>query len=85
MIDTRDYKTHCELVDAMQFEHDIAELDYLSRKLAELEFYKHQYELSIEKIKSRKLELQSNIDEYHKKLKLYRKRERNATYNCSPR
>lgn len=73
MIDARDYKTYDELADAMQLEHDISELDYLSKKQAELElsfeFYKHQYELSIENIKSRKLELQNNIDEYYKKVK----------------
>ena len=73
MIDTRDYKTHYELADAMQLANDISELDYLNKRLTELElsfeFYKHQYELSIEEIKSRKLELQNNINEYYKKKK----------------
>lgn len=77
MIDARDYETYDELADAMQLEHDISELDYLNKKQAELElsfeFYKHQYELSIENIKSRKLELRNNIDEYYKKLRLNRK------------
>ena len=77
MIDARDYKMHDELADAMQFEHDISELDYLSKKLAELElsfeFYKHRYELLIEEIKSKQLELRNNINEYYKKLELNRK------------
>jgi len=77
VIDARDYKTHEELADAMQLEHDISELDYLDKKLAKLEvsfeFYKHQYERAIEEIKSRKLELQNNIDEYYKKLRIDRK------------
>lgn len=73
MIDARDYRTHEELEEAMQYERDISELDYLNRKLAELEvsfeFYKHRYELSIEEIKSRELELRNNISEYFKKLR----------------
>lgn len=77
MIDARDYKTHDELSDAMQFEHDISELEYLNKKLAELElsfeFYKHRYELAIEEIKSKKLKLQNNINEFYKKLSLRRK------------
>ena len=79
MIDARDYKTHDELADAMQFEHDISELDYLSKKLAKLkfsfEFYKHRYELLIEEIKSKQLELRNNINEYYKKLELNKKQE----------
>lgn len=73
MIDARDYETHDELADAMQFEHDISELDYLSKKLAKLEvsfeFYKQRYEHLIEEIKSKQLKLQNNINEYHKKVK----------------
>ncbi len=77
MIDARDYKTHDELVDAMKFEHDLSELDYLNRILDELElsfeFYKHRYERLTKEIRSKKLELQNNIDEYYKKLGLDRK------------
>lgn len=77
MIDARDYKTQDELAKAMQLERDISELDYLNKKLAELElsfdFYKHQYELSVKEIKSIKLELQNNIDDYYKKLRINRK------------
>jgi hypothetical protein len=66
MIDARDYETYDELADAMQLEHDISELDYLNKQQADLElsfeFYKHQYELSIKEIKSRKIELQNSID-----------------------
>ena len=73
MIDARDYKTHEELADAMQFEHDISELDYLSKILAKLElqfkFYKQRYDHTIEEIKSKQLKLQNNIDEYCKKVK----------------
>ncbi len=79
MIDARDYKTYDELADAMQFEHDISELDYLNKKLAELELsfeiYKQQHEHVIEHIKSKQLALQNNINEYYKKLRLNRKRE----------
>ena len=71
MIDARDYKTNDELADAMQLEHDISELDYLSKKLAKLEvsfeFYKQRYEHLIEEIKSKQLKLQNNISEYYKK------------------
>ena len=77
MIDARDYKTHDELADAMQFENDIAELDYLSKKLAQLElsfeFYKQRHEHLIEEIKSKQLKLQNNVNEYYKKLRLKRK------------
>ena len=77
MLDTRDYKTHDELADAMQFEHDISELDYLSKKLAQLElsfeFYKQRHEHLIEEIKSKQLKLQNNVNEYYKKLRLKRK------------
>ena len=73
MIDARDYKTHDELADAMQFEHDISELDYLSKKLAQLElsfeFYKQRHEHLIEEIKSKQLELRNNVIEYYKKVK----------------
>lgn len=73
MIDARDYKTHDELADAMQFEHDVSELEYLNKILAELEasfeFYKHRYERSIEEIKSKQLKLQNNISEFYKKVK----------------
>lgn len=79
MIDARDYKTHDELADAMQLEHDISELDYLSKKLTKLElsfeFYKQQHEHLIEEIKSKQLELRNNVSEYYKKLRLKRKRE----------
>ena len=77
MIDARDYHTRDELADAMQFEHDISELDFLSKQLSNLElsfeFYKRQYKLSIEEIKNKQLELKNNIDEYHKKLRLNRR------------
>ena len=80
MIDARDYKTHDELADAMQFEYDISELEYLNKILAQLElsfeFYKQRYEHSIEEIKSKQLKLQNNINEYYKKLRLKRKREK---------
>ena len=80
MIDARDYKTHDELADAMQFEHDTSELEYLNKILAELEvsfeFYKQRHEHLIEEIKSKQLELQNNISEYYKKLRLNRKREK---------
>lgn len=65
MIDARDYKTHDELLSAMQLEHDISELDHLNKILAEselsFEFYKQRYERFIEEIKSKKLELQNKI------------------------
>ena len=72
MIDARDYKTHEEIADAMQLEQAMSELEYLTKKLAELklsfEFYKSQLEHVIVEIESRKIELQNNIDEYYKKL-----------------
>ena len=72
MIDSRDYKTNDDLADAMQFEHDLSELEYLTGKLAELEasfeFYKHQYELSTEEIMSRQLELRNRVQQYYKKI-----------------
>ena len=74
MIDTRDYKTCDELADAMQLEHDISELECLNKKLTELqfsfEFFKHQYEISIEAIMYKKLELQNNINKHLEKLKI---------------
>lgn len=77
MIDARDYETLDELADAMQYEHDISELDYLNKILDELdisfEFYKHRYECLIKELRSKKFELQKNIDEYYKKLRLDRK------------
>ena len=77
MIDARDYKTYDELADAMQFENDISELDYLSKKLAKLEvsfeFYKQRHEHAIKEIKSKQLKLQNNVNEYYKKLRLKRK------------
>lgn len=78
MIDARDYETTEELADAMQFEHDISELENLNKKLAELEtsfeFYKNQYELATKALRSKKVELRNNIDKYFKKLRLNRKR-----------
>lgn len=80
MIDARDYKTRDELADAMKFERDLSELNYLSKKLAELElsfeFYKHRYKLSIEEIKSKQIELRNNISEYYKKIKALEKANR---------
>ena len=77
MIDARDYETTEELADAMQFEHDISELEHLDKKLAELEvsfeFYKNQYELAMKALKSKQVELRKNIDEYFKKLRRNRK------------
>lgn len=79
MIDARDYETHDELADAMQFEYDIAELKYLRKKRAiselSLEYHKQQTEQAIEEIKSKQLELQKNVKKYYKKLRLKRKRE----------
>lgn len=73
MIDARDYKTHDELADAMQNEHDISMLHFLNKKLeilkASFAFNKRKYEHSIEEIKSKQLELQNNINEYYKKVK----------------
>lgn len=78
MIDARDYKTHEEIADAMQLEGCFSELEYLDKKLANLEvsfeFYKSQHERAIAEIKSRKLELENNIHQYYKKLWLNSKR-----------
>ena len=71
MIDTRNYKTHEELVEAMEFERDCSELEYLNAKISEMnsrfELYKHQYENVLQRLNSKKARVAKRIDEYYKK------------------
>lgn len=67
MIDTRNYKTHEELVEAMEFERDCSELEYLNAKISELELCIHQYENGLRHLNSKKAKVARHIEEYYKK------------------
>ena len=68
MIDARDYKTIEELEEAMQFEHDISELDAINKKLDLLEFQyrrvKSSYEEFLYILNKEKGKLLSSIERY---------------------
>ena len=67
MIDARNYKTHEELAEAMEFERDCAELEYLNAKISELELCKRQYENGLRHLNSKKAKVARRIEEYYKK------------------
>lgn len=81
MIDARNYKTHEELVEAMEFERDCSELEYLNAKISEtksrFEFYKDKYEVILRCLNSKKAKVTKRIDEYYKK-----QREKTSTITC---
>lgn len=70
MIDARDYPSRNELDRAMRLEQYISELRALDTNLATLEcsfnFYKSQYEMQIEILRSRKEILENRIDDLEK-------------------
>lgn len=72
MIDARDYPTRDELDRTMRLEYYISELRSIDTNLATLEcsfnFYKSQYEMQIEILRSRKEILKNRIDNLEKDL-----------------
>lgn len=66
MIDARDYPTHEELKQAMILEHYISELTAIDANLTSLElafnFWKSQYEIQMEALRSKKEILKEKID-----------------------
>ena len=71
MVDTSTCATHEELVDAMQFETDLAFVDYYSAELGKLDFSfkiaKQKFEMQRAYYKSKIAEHNRSIDAYHKK------------------
>jgi hypothetical protein len=68
MIDARDYKTLDELEEAMQYEHDISELDAIDKTLDTLEFQYYRVKSSYEEflyfLNKEKGRLLSSIEHY---------------------
>lgn len=71
MIDARNYKTTEELAEAMQFEHDISEKEWLNKKISELEtaikIIKSRYFDEIRILLSKRANVQRSIDKYWEK------------------
>lgn len=71
MVDTSTCATHEDLVDAMQFETDLAFVDFYSAELGKLELSfeiaKEKFEIKREFYKSKIAEHERSIDAYHKK------------------
>ena len=71
MVDTSTCTTHEDLVDAMQFEADLAFVDYYLKELGTLElsfkFAKQKFEMDRAYYKSKIAEHKRSIDAYHKK------------------
>lgn len=71
MIDARKYKTTEELAEAMQFEHDISEKEWLDKKISELEtafkIIKGRYFDEIRILLSKRANVRRSIDKYWKR------------------
>lgn len=73
MVDTSTCVTHEDLVDAMQFETDLAFVDYYSAELGKLEL---SFQIAKEKFEMKRTYYESKITEHKRSIDAYHKKQR---------
>lgn len=73
MVDTSTCTTREELVDAMQFETDIAFVEYYSSKLVKLEL---SFQMAQQKFEMQRTYYESKIAEHERSIDAYHKKQR---------
>lgn len=73
MVDTSTCATHEDLVEAMQFETDLAFVDYYSAELGKLEL---SFQMAQQKFEMKRTYYESKIAEHKRSIDTYHKKQR---------